>query len=124
MAKKKDETPVDLLGPIEYMVMWGVQAVEESEAYGMEIFDAIREKYQEISFGSVYASLERLTWKGYVESKLGEPEAKRGGRARKYYRVSGLGKRVYDATEQLYSSMRIGGKQRLVPATGKAGGRS
>jgi PadR family transcriptional regulator, regulatory protein PadR len=90
----------DLLGTIEHLVMRAVASLGKDTAYGMAIFDAVRSVYPPISFGSIYTSLDRLTWKGYLESELGEPESKRGGRARKYYQITGHGKKVLDATSR------------------------
>jgi len=101
---KKVSAADDLLGPIEHLVMKAVFELGGNDAYGMEVFDAIRSVYAPISFGSVYTALERLTWKGYLETRLGEPEATRGGRARKYYNVTGLGKRVLEATQKVLLS--------------------
>jgi len=105
MAKraKVPEVSDDLLGPIEQLVLTGVVTLGD-EAYGMSVFEAIRTVYPPISFGSVYTALERLTWKGYLESRLGAPEPTRGGRARKYYRETGLGKKVLESTRRVLQS--------------------
>lgn len=94
---KKAQPRETLLGPIEILIMRGVKALGD-DAYGITIFDAVRTVYASMSFGSVYTALERLTWKGYLESRLGEPEPMRGGRAKKYYRVTGPGTKALDST--------------------------
>ena len=94
---KAAEPALDMLGSIEHLVLNAVTKLGDN-AYGMSIFEYIRERYPAISFGSVYTSLERMTWKGYVEGEVGEPEQTRGGRARKYYHVTGLGRKVLQAT--------------------------
>jgi PadR family transcriptional regulator, regulatory protein PadR len=99
---KTPKAPVDLLGPIEHLVVRAVSALGEDLAYGMAVFEAIRSVYPPISFGSVYTALERLSWKGYLESRLGEPEPARGGRARKYYKVTGKGKGVLEGTSKVH----------------------
>jgi PadR family transcriptional regulator, regulatory protein PadR len=40
--------------------------------------------------GAIYATLDRLEGKGFLESKVGESTPKRGGRAKRYYRVAGI----------------------------------
>jgi PadR family transcriptional regulator PadR len=110
---RKVAVPDDLLGTIEHLVMRAVTELGGKTAYGMAICDAVKTVYPPISFGSVYTSLERLTWKGYLEGKLGEPEAKRGGRARKYYQVTGLGKKVLDGTSNALTSRMVVGKPAL-----------
>jgi DNA-binding PadR family transcriptional regulator len=64
------------------------------EAYGVPISREIEQRSgREVALGSVYAALERLGEKGLVASRLGDPTAERGGRAKRYFRVteSGLG---------------------------------
>jgi DNA-binding PadR family transcriptional regulator len=46
--------------------------------------------------GAVYVTLERLEEKGYLDSRLGEPVAERGGRPRRYYRVRPSGVRALE----------------------------
>ena len=43
---------------------------------------------REVALGSVYASLERLQEKDLVTSQLGEATAERGGRAKRYFRLT------------------------------------
>ena len=46
-----------------------------------------------VSVGSVYITLDRLERKGLVSSRLGEPTAERGGRAKTYFRPTAKGLR-------------------------------
>src|SRR5215813_9288190 len=81
------------LGDFELMVLLAVIRLEE-EAYGVPISRVIeQETGREVALGSVYAALERLEARGQVSSYLGKPTAERGGRAKRYFRVtpSGLG---------------------------------
>jgi len=64
------------------------------EAYGVPISEAIEESSgREVALGSVYVTLQRLEDKGLVTSRLGEPTAERGGRAKTYFRVTSKGLR-------------------------------
>ncbi len=51
------------------------------------------EKYSEknISLGTLYLSLKRLTSDGYLVTDIGEAISKQGGRAKKYYRLTKSG---------------------------------
>ncbi|MBN1270749.1 MAG: PadR family transcriptional regulator [Candidatus Aminicenantes bacterium] len=51
------------------------------------------EKYlnKNISLGTLYLSLKRLTRDGYIFTKIGEAVSKQGGRAKKYYRLTPSG---------------------------------
>lgn len=44
------------------------------------------------SVGNVYVTLDRLTRLGFLESAVGEPTSRRGGKAVKHYSVTALGK--------------------------------
>lgn len=102
MAKKQPQKlPNDLLGCIEELVLAAAQKLG-TEASGMTVYEEIQTVYPPVSFGSVYTALERMTWKGYLESRLGDPEPRRGGRARKYYRITKVGKAVLETTVQVH----------------------
>lgn len=61
-------------------------------AYGVEILKYVSERTDtEWSIGSIYVPLDRLARLGYVESFLGEPTAKRGGKKKRYFRITKLG---------------------------------
>ncbi|MEM7414715.1 MAG: PadR family transcriptional regulator [Gemmatimonadota bacterium] len=56
--------------------------------YGMTVRREIEERTgRDVTIGAVYATLDRLEKKGWVTSAVGEPDADRGGRARRYFRV-------------------------------------
>ena len=82
----------------------------KENAYGVEILKYVSEKTgSEWSIGSIYVPLDRLARLGYVETYLGEPTAKRGGKKKRYFRMTQLGiktllenKRVQD---DLWSDM-------------------
>ncbi len=59
------------------------------EAYGVPVARELRAiRGREVALGSIYAALERLEAKGLVTSSLGEPTPERGGRARRFFRVT------------------------------------
>jgi len=56
----------------------------------------IREKLREITgktwaFGAIFISLDRLEKKGYVQSFLGHETPERGGRRKRFYKVTSYG---------------------------------
>lgn len=73
------------------------------DAYGVLIVDELKEQTgREVAFGSVYAALERLENKGFVSSAMGEATPERGGRAKRYFRVTSSGlKEVRQTRETL-----------------------
>ena len=61
-------------------------------AYGVTISRELEETLRrEIAIGSVYNALERLEGKGLVSSKFGDPTPERGGRAKRFFRVTPKG---------------------------------
>ncbi len=88
------------LGEFELMVLLAVIRLGE-EAYGVPISHEIEKRSgHEAALGSVYAALERLEEKGIVTSRLGESTAVRGGRAKRYFRVTEQGMRGVRETQQ------------------------
>ena len=64
----------------------------KEDAYGVEILKYVSEKTgTEWSIGSIYVPLDRLARLGYVETYLGESTAKRGGKRKRYFKITKLG---------------------------------
>jgi PadR family transcriptional regulator, regulatory protein PadR len=88
------------LGEFELIVMLALLRLDQ-DAYGVPISREIEQQCgREVALGSVYATLERLETKGLVSSSLGEPTAERGGRAKRYFRVTKKGLREARETQQ------------------------
>jgi DNA-binding PadR family transcriptional regulator len=88
------------LGEFELMVMLAVLRLD-NDAYGVTISREIEKNTQrEVSIGSVYAALERLGEKGLVTSSLGDPTAERGGRAKRYFRITDNGLKEVRQTQR------------------------
>ena len=83
----------EFLGGFELLVLLALIRLGD-EAYGVPISEVIEESSgKEVALGSVYITLERLENKGLVSSRLGEPTAERGGRAKTYFKVTAKGLR-------------------------------
>lgn len=88
------------IGDFELMVLLALLRLGDS-AYGVPISREIEQQCgREVALGSVYATLERLEGKGLVSSNLGEPTPERGGRAKRYFRVTRKGLREVRETRQ------------------------
>jgi len=82
-----------VLGGVELLVLLALIRLGD-EAYGVPIADEIEASCgRSMSVGSVYITLGRLEHKGLVSSRLGEPTAERGGRAKTYFRPTAKGLR-------------------------------
>jgi len=72
-------------------------------AYGVTIAQELEEQTgREVVVASVYAALERLQERGLVTSSVGESTPERGGRAKRYFRITAAGiEEVRDAQRSL-----------------------
>ena len=85
---------MDTFGELEQLVLLAVMQAG-ADAYGVVVQAAIQNKARrDLTLGTIYKTLSRLETKGFVTSELGEPTAERGGRAKRYYRVSAAGRRA------------------------------
>ncbi len=81
----------DYLGQFELMVLLAVIRIGD-DAYGVPIARELESASgREVGLGSVYAALERLEDKALVSTRMGEPTAERGGKAKQYFHVTSKG---------------------------------
>jgi DNA-binding PadR family transcriptional regulator len=70
----------------------------------------------EWTVGNVYVPLDRMTKLGYLEARVGEPTARRGGKAVKYYALTRQGKESLAELKRVHDTMWEGVSD---PALGK-----
>ena len=93
------------LGEFEQVVLLAVARLG-GDGYGMTIRREIELRTgRAVSIGAVYATLDRLEKKGYLSSRVGEPTAQRGGRARRHFRLEDAGVRALWRTQRMLASM-------------------
>jgi PadR family transcriptional regulator PadR len=96
------------LGGFELLVLLALIRLGE-DAYGVPITEAIEESSgRDVAIGSVYITLDRLAAKGLVSSRLGEPTAERGGRAKTYFRITPKGLREARRARQTLAALWTG----------------
>ena len=79
------------LGKFEQLVLLALLRLGDN-AYGVSIRREIEETgKQRTSFGAVYTTLDRMEAKGYVKSWTGDATPERGGRAKRYFRITAAG---------------------------------
>ena len=89
----------ELIGGLELLVLLALIRLGD-EAYGVPIAETISvSSKRDVAIGSVYITLERLRVKGFVSTRLGEPTAARGGRAKTYFRITAKGLRAVRRTQ-------------------------
>ena len=99
-----------LLGGFEHLLLLAILRLED-DAYGATVrLELIECADRDVAVGAIYTGLDRLEEKGFVESWMGAPTAKRGGRAKRLYRVTSAGRRALAdmdrAVRQLSAGLR------------------
>jgi DNA-binding PadR family transcriptional regulator len=92
--------PRHLLTDFELMILLAILRVGE-EAYGVQIAREIEATTsRRVLIGAAYAALDRLERNGLVSSTIGNPTPERGGRAKRFFRVTARGVRAARNTQQ------------------------
>jgi PadR family transcriptional regulator, regulatory protein PadR len=98
----------DYLGEFEHIVLLALLRLED-RAYGVTVRREIESRIRrEVSIGAVYATLGRLETKGYVKSAHGDPTPERGGRSKRFFRVTAKGLAAVNRTQRALQSMTAG----------------
>ena len=93
------------LADFELMVILTLIYLGE-DAYGVPISRELEKRLKrEVSVAGVYAALERLEVKGLIASSLGDPTPERGGKAKRYFRVTKQGLQEVHATRQVLTKL-------------------
>jgi PadR family transcriptional regulator PadR len=96
------------LGEFEQLVLLGVLQSGD-DAYGVPVWRTIETRtVRKVSLAAVYKTLDRLEAKGAVRSRVGEPTAERGGRAKRVYQVTPPGLRALRASLTAVRRMTAG----------------
>jgi PadR family transcriptional regulator PadR len=93
------------LGEFELMLLLAVIHLGD-DAYGVPISRELEaHRGRDVSVGSVYAALERMEAKGLVVSTLGDPTPERGGKAKRYFRITREGLRQVHETRRVLTRL-------------------
>jgi PadR family transcriptional regulator, regulatory protein PadR len=100
--------PPDQLGELEHLILLAVVRLGP-DSYGVPIVDELRKHTRRpVLRPSVYLALRRLEDKGLVRSRLGEPEARRGGRARRHFEATPLALKLLRESQRTLTSLWSG----------------
>jgi PadR family transcriptional regulator PadR len=100
----------DYLGDLEQLVLSAVLLLRE-QAYGMTVHEKVEELaegFRDVSLGSAYTTLERMEQKGYIKSWFADPTPERGGRAKKYFKVTAAGELALRNSLRVAGNMLVG----------------
>ena len=94
-----------LLGTLEHLILLAVLALG-TEAHGMTIRDALHSRTgRDLSFGTIYVTLQRLEAKGMVTGSMGAPTPERGGRAKRFFKITSDGRRAVRRSQDALKAM-------------------
>ncbi len=97
--------PREGMGDIEHFVLVALLRLD-GESYGVPILEEIAARTgRHVSRPAVYIALRRLEAKGCVSSRLGEATAERGGRAKRYFKLTKAGARQLEQTRSAFERM-------------------
>jgi len=104
----------EFLGEFEQIVLMALIHLGEN-AYGMRVRQEIETRTgRAVSIGAVYATLCRLEEKSYISSKLSEPTAERGGKAKRFFEITASGVRALRHSQLALRQMMSGLPARLL----------
>ncbi|WP_100630038.1 PadR family transcriptional regulator [Algoriphagus formosus] len=93
------------IGEFEELVLLMVAALHD-QAYGVSILSELeKESGKSMNISAVHVALKRMEEKEFVKSRFGGITGERGGRRKKYYVITALGKQVLDQQFTLRSSL-------------------
>ena len=96
------------IGELEALILLATLRLG-GEAYGVSIRDEIEARTgRRLTRGAIYTALRRLEAKGFVTGALGEPTPERGGRAKKFLRVTPSGMAELRASTRDLDRLRAG----------------
>ena len=94
------------LGDFEEVILLITGILDEDEAYALKIAEEFkRQTGRAVSVGAVHSTLDRLEKKGFVKSALGEATAIRGGKRKRIFIITALGKRVLKDAKEFRMSL-------------------
>src|SRR3989337_421847 len=89
------------LGELEEIVLLVTASLQE-DAYGVTITQEIEKQTgRSMGFNTVHTTLQRLEEKGFISSKMGGATEERGGRRKRYFKITALGSKALKNSKEL-----------------------
>ena len=93
------------LGEFEEVILLLVGILDDN-AYAFRIADEFKEQTgRAVSIGAVHSTLDRLESKGFLKSSMGNATPERGGRRKRIFTITALGKRVLKESRDFKMSL-------------------
>lgn len=95
-------------GELENLILLAILRLGDG-AYGVAIRDEIEARTgRRLTRGAIYTALRRMEAKGFVEGRLGEATAARGGRAKRFLTLRPEGLEALRESARAFDRMRHG----------------
>jgi PadR family transcriptional regulator PadR len=93
------------LGNFEEVILL-MTGILGTEAYAFKIAQEVEvQTDRSVSIGAVHSTLSRLEDKGFLTSQFGKPSLERGGRRKRIYTVTAIGRRALAASRELKQTL-------------------
>jgi DNA-binding PadR family transcriptional regulator len=93
------------LGEFQEIVLLTILVLDEN-AYGVSIQEEIEKRTgREVSRGALHTALTRLDEKGFINSEFGGATAERGGRRKRFYQLTNLGRSALEEAKSLRADL-------------------
>ena len=103
-----DDVEVQRLTDLEQLLLLSVAQAGDG-AHAATVREILEERGERpASLGSIYVTMTRLEERGMVTSSMGEPTARRGGKAKRFYRVTSEGLRALHHSRRVLERMWAG----------------
>jgi PadR family transcriptional regulator, regulatory protein PadR len=100
--------PRRFLTDFELMILLAILRIGEN-AYGVPIAAEIEQTGGRVVLvGAIYTALDRLEETDLVASSFGDPTPERGGRAKRYFRVTAKGLKAVKDTQRSFTALWSG----------------
>ena len=103
-----EQMPRQHLTDFELMILLAILRIGD-DSYGVPIAREIEQTAKRtVLLGAIYTCLDRLEQNGLVTSTYGDPTPERGGRAKRFFRITGKGLKAVKDTQRAFTALWSG----------------
>src|SRR5215813_2868132 len=96
------------LTDFELMILLAILRIGD-EAYGVPIAKELEQTAKRtVLLGAIYTCLDRLEENGLVTSTYGDPTPERGGRSKRFFKVTAKGLKAVKDTQRAFTALSSG----------------
>ncbi len=92
------------VGELEEKIMLAI-LLRGNDTYGAQVRETLAQAGRKVSIGALYTTLDRLESKGLIEGRESEVPSPHGGKARRYFQVTGVGKEALNRNREVVTKL-------------------